>query len=1079
MPQIMSAARTSGRPTTIPERVERRRERASSVDEIYRRRDDERELERERDRERDREREPVRIERIEVREREREREPVRIEVREREREREPERVVVREREWGEDDYRRDFEAAREYREDNEYYESEYEVVDDDYEDEYEYRQPSDSSSVVERPTTRHRTRRIIETRRVRSPSPIRVRESRRAERSPSPIRIIESRTRVRSPSPIIIREARRVPSPVPIIIRETRRFQSPSRERIRRSPSRERLRERIEVENRRISARPAVPTTPARPVRSGLNPRLERRGPPARTHHDPRVGSFDQDDIDIRVSRHDSHRRRARHGNDIVPYNAPRGFARETASHKPQPYPDHRQHRQPSFNPYGMTPAGAYTVQPSQHPGANIPAPPPPNMAYAGPSVAAHPGDPGFQYITAMPNSYMHQQHTPVPAPPGSGPQPSGAPEPIYPGASFFQAKYEGDREREARARAEAERQREFCESIRREVDESLRRAAEAQKERDEKSEMRAKTEAERRLEFEALIRSEVEMSISKASEIQKKRVDKTEKWARSEVQRLRGFGELIKSDVQSTMKVVKTLEAEQRVRDAEAESLQIQMEIQVNKAMEALEKTERLRAELRDMRANQAETYEGSPPPRTPPFRPAHGRRASYSERSSPTSPWSPRPPPPAVPDAPKTDPDVVEESYENDPTDHRRESSRRRYSPSVASYDSYVSTSSRDGRPRKENDGELRRDMRMVREELLDPIVEAISGLATAVMFGGLHFQSPPVFMHYPPHPDESNSSRSVSTCEESGSDDRETVTPQQNEQPSQIDESSQDQEPTSQSAVLVSTPDHSDQETNSTQTTDSVISNDETMSPDDRSVVAESWTTATEEAVPTYNPLEYTKPVKEDQHNLKEYSKEDDTDETPTLVNSEFTNHTTIEKMPPVENQDNVPEMSGEEILDSNYQVPAIITQQITSSEAIESKPSLSSDAQPGKELLGPLNDHESEQVDSNDKNPQPSTSDKRKQRKAADSRHRYWDGSYIPKHYFPSDPDGPNTATPDLDRKGRPGGHGRKGRNAHDKVPPLPVLKNAFIPIPYFHPVFGGVPPSRSRRRRGGDEEATVD
>lgn len=823
-----------------------------------------------------------------------------------------------------------------------------------------------------------------------------------------------------------------------------------------------------------------MPTAPARPVRSGLNPRLERRGPPARSHHVSRVpGYIDEDDIDIRVSRRDSHRRRARHGNDIVPYNAPRGFPREPASHKPQPYPDNRP-RQPSFNQYVMTPAGAYTVQPSQHPGSNIPAPPPANMAYAGPSVTAHPGDPGYQYMTAVPNSYMHQQHTPVPAPPGSGPRPSGAPEPIYPGAGgFFQAKYEGDREREARARAEAERQREFCESIRREVDESLRRAAEAQKERDEKSEMRAKTEAERRLEFETLIRSEVEMSISKASELQKKRVGKTEKWARSEVQRLRGFGELIKADIQSTMKVVKTLEAEQRIRDAEAESLQIQMEIQVNKAMEALEKTERLRAELKDMRANRAETYEGSPPPRTPPFRPAHGRRASYSERSSPSPSWEPRPPPPAVPEAPKTDPDIVEEGRENDPTDHRRESSRRRYSPSVASYDSYVSTSSRDGRPRKEKDREQRRDMRMVREELLDPIVDAISGLATAVMFGGLHFQSPPVFMHYPPHPYGSNSSRSVSTYEESGSDDRETVTPQQNEQPSQFDESGPEQEPTSQSPVLISAPDHSDQETNSTPTTNSVISNDETMSPDDRSVVAESWTTATEEAVSTYNPLEYTKPVKEDQRTLEGDPKEDDTDETPTLVNSEFTNHTAIEKMPLVENQDNVPELSGEESLDKNYQVPVMITQQILSSETIERKSSLSSDTQSGKELLGPLNDHESEQVDSDDKTPQPSTSDKRKQRKAADSRHRYWDGSYIPKHYFPSDSDGPNTATPDLDRKGRTGGHGRKGRNGHDKVPPLPILKNAFIPILYFHPVFGGVPPSRGRRRRGGDEEATVD
>ncbi|KAL6407169.1 kinase [Ilyonectria robusta] len=1027
----MSAARTSGRPTTIPEeRFERRHERASSADEIYRRRVAEANFELElglRDREREREREPVRIERVEVRERER-----------------PERVVVREREW-EDDYRRDIEAAREYREDDEYYEFEYEVADDDYEDEYEYHQPSDSSSVVERPTTRHRTRRIIETRRVRSPSPIRI-----------------------------IEPSKRARIPVPITVRESRRYQSPSRERIRRSLSRERLRDRIEDENRRISARPAVPT-PARPMRAELDPRLQRR--PAGTHHDPRVGSFDQDDVDIRASRHDSHRRRARHGNDLVRYNAPRGVPREAANHKQQPYPDHRQPRQHLSNTYGMTPAGVYTVHPSQRPGANMPAPPPPNMAYAGPSVAAHPGDPGLQYMTTIPSSYMHQQHTPAPAPLGSGPQPSGVPEPMS--ASFFQAKYEGDREREARARAEAERQREFCESIRREVDESLRRAAEAQKERDEKSEMRAKSEAERRLEFEALIRSEVEMSISKASEIQKKRVDKTEKWARTEVQRLKGFEELIKNDVQSTMKVVKTLEAEQKIRDAEAESLQIQMEIQVNKAMEALEKTERLRAELRDMRANRAGTYEESPPPRTPPFRPAHGRRASYSEHPSPSPAWESRSPPPAVPEAPETDPDVVEESHENYPTDHRRQSSRRRYSPSVASYHSYVSTSSRDGRPRNEEDGEMRRDMRMVREELLDPIVEVISGLATAVMFGGLHFQSPPVFMHYPPHPDESNSSRSVSTCEESGSDDRETVTPQQNEQPSQIDESGPEQEPNSQSPVLVSAPDHSDQEATSTQTTDSVISNDETMSPDDRSVVAESWTTATEESVPTYNPLEYTKPVKEEQHTLEEDSREDDTDETPTLVNSGFPNYTAVEKMPLVENQDNTPEMSGEESLDKNYQVPAIINQQIVSSEAIESKPSLSSDAQPGKELLGPLNNHESEQVDSNDKSPQPSTSDKRKQRKAADSRHRYWDGSYIPKHYFPSDPDGPNTAIPDLDRKGRTGGHGRKGRNAHDKVPPLPVLKNAFIPIPYFHPVFGGVPPSRGRRRRGGDEEATVD
>lgn len=813
--------------------------------------------------------------------------------------------------------------------------------------------------------------------------------------------------------------------------------------------------------------------TPARPARSGLDPRLQRR--PTGTHHDPRVGSFDQDDVDIRISRHDSHRRRTRHGNDLVRYNAPRGVPREAASHKQQPYPDHRQPRQHLSNTYGMTPAGAYAVHPSQHPGANMPAPPPPNMAYAGPSVAAHPGDPGLQYMTAMPSSYMHQQHTPAPAPLVTGPQPSGVPEPIS--ASFYQAKYEGDREREARARAEAERQREFCESIRREVDESLRRAAEAQKERDEKSEMRAKSEAERRLEFEALIRSEVEMSISKASEIQKKRVDKTEKWARTEVQRLKGFEELIKNDVQATMKVVKTLEAEQKIRDAEAESLQIQMEIQVNKAMEALEKTERLRAELRDMRANRAGTYEASPPPRTPPFRPAHGRRASYSERSSPSPAWESRSPPPAVPEAPKTDPDVAEESHENYPSDHRRQSSRRRYSPSVASYHSYVSTSSRDGRPRNQEDGEIRRDMRMVREELLDPIVEAISGLATAVMFGGLHFQSPPVFMHYPPHPHESNSSRSVSTCEESGSDDRETVTPRQNEQPSQIDKSGQEQEPASQSPELVSVPDHSDQETTFTRMTDSIISNDETMSPDDRSVVAESWTTATEESVATYNPLEYTKPGKEDEHNLERGS-EENTDETPTLVNSRFTN-TTVEKMPPVETQDNIPKMSGEESLDKNYQVPATTTQQLISNEAIESKTSLSSDAQPGKELLGPLNDHESEQVDSNDKNPQPSTSDKRKQRKAADSRHRYWDGSYIPKPYTPSHPDGPSTAIPDLDRKGRTGGHGRKVRNAHDKVPPLPVLKNAFIPIPYFHPVFGGVPPSRGRRRRGGDEEATVD
>ncbi|KAF7558276.1 hypothetical protein G7Z17_g116 [Cylindrodendrum hubeiense] len=952
-------------------------------------------------------------------------------------ERDRERERERDTEW------EDVEVEYRERGDNFHSEDETDYEEDDV-DEYEDIQPSDSASAAY----------------------VHRRQSRPYARRPSP----PSGPRRERPPLVQLREG----SP------EVRFRERPPPERI--------LREEVGTNARRASTRPGSARRPSRSSRYPNPPSVIREhpraspppGPPPRNRRFSRAPGFrpdffDDDDEPVRLHRRDSHRSATRHRNVVIPFSRPRpGHSihhRDSVAHDyPQPIPEH-QYPPASANPY-VIPVMPGSRRYPQRPPSSMPPPPPPDMIYGGSAVppfqvygesASMPYGATMvsQYPPGGPNPYLHQQHMPMPPPPEPAPAPA-------PGATIAEER-ERERERAEKAAIEEKRQKEFY-TLRRDIDESMKQATQAQLEQLQMTERFAKTERENRQKFEELIQREFEQSISKASEMQKKRQEKTEKWARAELDKLKSFEELIKKDIESTLQVVKTLQAEQAARDEQAEKFRSLMEEQSRQAMEALDEADRLRNELDAIQARHAGATEG-PPPMPPPFRPGRARRGSYHRPSSPAPSGSTTSPPPPAPEPPGMNSVIIDESEEDeeggdedDVSNHRKEYEYSRpYSPrgsSVASYDSYTSVYSRSGRPRKEKERELRRSVRMLREELLDPIIDSISALATAVMFGGLHFQSPPVFMHYPPAAHRSDTSRSVS--EGSISDDKETVTQQQNEQPRQSDESTQKHKLPSQSQVVVSTPDHNDQDTASTRTTDSGMSNDEVISPGNGSVVAESWTTATEEATSTYNSAEDVQPkepVIKEQGVFRENAKDEDAEETPTLVNSEFTSHTVIEKRSPVQEPDNVPGIGGEKGLDAKDQAPTTIIQQNICNEAIESHPNNSSDTKSGKELLGPVN-HKAEGVDLDGVNPQPSTSDKRsKQEKAADSRHRYWDGSYIPK--------------------GKAGGRGKNGRNPREKASPSPVLQHTFIPIPYFHPVFGGVPPARNRRRRGGDEGATVD
>ncbi|KAH7131103.1 hypothetical protein EDB81DRAFT_130776 [Dactylonectria macrodidyma] len=840
----------------------------------------------------------------------------------------------------------------------------------------------------------------------------------------------------------------------------------------------------------------------------------------------PRMSNFfDEEDDDFRPQfyRRDSHPRRA-HGNGGVQYVVPPpgvpNHAREHRHHHVDPYLDYQQ--------YPSHPAAGYYSAPNQRPpqaptlnmpyaGASAtpfeyPQPGPPDLnAYAReravmqqmpmpgpPDLNAYPrersmphqqpmsmppdlnayhprGSIPHQQPLSMPpdvnayhrernrahrppmapgppdlNSYVHERDMFHPTPILEDPaRPPPAREALYAEPRGYSPSYEA--EKAARETADAEKHKELIDSIRREVDNSLGMAALAQEARGERLDTWAKKETERRLEFEAKMREEMEQLFAKAAEEQRQRNEKTENWARKEVERRRLFEEMIQAEVDSATRAIRTTDEEQGAKEEEVSGLRALAEDRMQKSEQALKGAERLRNDFHviEVDVEEEEVY-APPPPPAPASPPRSSSRYDRGRRWSRSPPWGPTSPPPEGPEPPETETEEgegAERDEESETPRCRQRSYRRRYESSVDSSGTYSSLAY------CERDEVKRRELRRVREELLDPILDSIGALTTAVMFGGSHFNSPPAFMHYPPQRHASDTSRSFSSYSES---DKETVTPK-NELPKK-----QEQKKSPEPGAVVIVPDVDDQESSSAEMTPSGTPSEQSVSAENRSSGTESWVTATEDVVEESKSAGY---MAEDQEVIDETNKEDDTDEAPTLVNFESADHTAAGEQGAFETDLGPLDSENEGGLHKNRQT--------VDNELIESHPKESSDP-PGKELLAPAKDPNAESEDVRNPKPQPSTSDKRpKHQRAGDSRYRYWDGSYTPKKR--ADFEGPDTT----DRRGRVGGQGRKGRHGYEKMVSMPMLQSAFIPIPYFHPVFGGVPPDRSRRRRGGDEEPMVD
>ncbi|KAH7123259.1 hypothetical protein B0J13DRAFT_152033 [Dactylonectria estremocensis] len=917
-----------------------------------------------------------------------------------------------------------------------------------------------------------------------------------------------------------------------------RRYPSPP-QRVRREASPDAVRHREAGADRRRRASPYRPwrrSEALREIRGRRDPERDRHKRRTRAPRIPNFFDDEDDDFTPQFYGRDSHLRRP-HGNGAAQYVVPPpgmpSHTRERGPHGPEPYPDYQQYPSRPVNGYAMAPGMAYPMYDQYAPPLNMPYPgtattlfnnpfpqypqpgPPdlnayprervvmPQMPMPGPpdlnayprersmphqqpmsmppDLNAYPRERNMAHqppisvplnlnayyperSTAQPppmpmsgppnmNSYPHERAMSYPQPPPPDPpRPPPAREAAYTEPRGYSSSYEA--ERTTRETAEAEKQKGLVDSIRREVDSSLEKAALDQKARGEMMDTWARKETERRLEFQDQMRQEIEQSFANAAEAQRQRNENTENWARKEVERRKLFEEMIQAEVVSATRATKTIDEESSAKEEEAQRLRALAEDLMQKSQQALEEARRL------IMRNDFETIEvvreerGSPAPPPPPVSPPSSSNDYHrGRRLSRSPPWAPTSSMPEVPKPPETEAEEGEEAEKDDESEirsRRRRSTRRGYSSSAGSPRSFSSVSS------CEKEEIQRRELRRIREELLDPILDRIGGLTTAVMHGGLHFNAPPVFMHYPTQTQASETSRSFSSCSES--DDRETVTPMQ-EEPVQRGETEQEQEQELGSEVraVVTVPDLDEQELSSAKIPPSGTSGEQPISAENGSSGGESWTTATEDVVGESTPPVQLTPAKHMVEVQDLLEKEDDTDEAPTLVNFESAGHTAVETKTLFQTE-----------------------QQTVDNEVIESYPKESSD-QPRKDILAPTNDPDVESEDVETHKPHPSTSDKRtKNNKAGDSRHRHWDGSYAPKMRFSADFERLDTTTmPNLDRRGRAGYQGRKGRHGYEKMSSMPRFQPAFIPIPYFHPVFRGASPSGSRRRRDGDDEPMVD
>ncbi|KPM41908.1 hypothetical protein AK830_g4614 [Neonectria ditissima] len=338
-----------------------------------------------------------------------------------------------------------------------------------------------------------------------------------------------------------------------------------------------------------------------------------------------------------------------------------------------------------------------------------------------------------------------------------------------------------------------------------------------------------------------------------------------------------------------------------------------------------------------------------------------------------------------------------------------------------------------------REMDEVEERRMLRLMREEIVEPIVSALSGLAKGPKLDGIPYQVPPMFAPfspYPPYPDYgrgSPRSRTSSYTETESEDDR-SVASRRHRRSSRR---SENRRRSSQPRVVV--PELNPGEAKSSSVSARIERIEERAAREEGPGSPPKVVNHGEAG----ESIEST-PVVED---VPEGILPDGDDDEYTWVNSETTEQPVTQHIFPSKGV--VSEANANEKSDLEVQPPKMVVQRTSPKDLAASKTPRST--QPDEEILFLTNDHNTEKP----------------RRNAQDLDHSRNTGRYFMADFKD------HMAMPDVYRRGRVNFHGKNSR--HNRRFQLPIMPHAFYPMPYFPPTYAEMPSSRGRRRRGGDED----